>query len=513
MTAERATLGSLPSHFDLIIIGGGITGAGLLREAVRTGASVLLVEQGDFASGTSSASSKLVHGGLRYLKSGQWRLTLESVRERQRLMHEAPGLVTPQTFLMPIYRNASPGKLTMQIGLWLYDRMGGSMRSASRWLDSGQALALEPDLRRDDLLGAMQYLDAGTDDARMVLRLIFDARAEGALALNYVRATGLATHNGRVTGVRLRDEARAGEREIAAAVVINATGAWGDMLPDAPPGAPRLRPLRGSHFVFPLQKLPIRHAISWLHPKDRRPIFCYPWEGAAVYGTTDLDHGEAGIGAARMTGAESSYLIEGLAHQFPKLRLGAADALATYSGVRPVVAGGKANPSAESRESAMWSSPGLVSITGGKLTTFRVTARHVLREASRQVPKLRPKRALAAFAGAADLGEVRLFGRLGAAAQTMLADVPREHQVAIDGTPYSWAELRWAARNEQVVHLQDLLMRRTRIGLTCPQGGVALLPRVREICASELGWSDSKWSAEENDYRSYWLANHAPPVA
>jgi glycerol-3-phosphate dehydrogenase len=507
MTA-RPILGSLPAKFDLIIIGGGITGAGILREGVRTGASVLLVEQGDFASGTSSYSSKLVHGGLRYLKTGQWGLTLESVRERQRLLREAPGLIHPQTFLMPIYQGMRPGRLTMRIGLMLYDLMGGSARS--RWLPQAQTLALEPELRAEGLLGAMQYLDAGTDDARMVLRLILEAVGDGGTALNYVSATGLVREGERVVGVRLRDEARPGQREIGAKVVINATGAWADRLPEAPSGGPALRPLRGSHFVFPLSRLPIKHAVSWLHPGDGRPIFAYPWEGAAVYGTTDLDHEGSEIGGARMSAAESAYLLEGLAHQFPRLQLGAQDAIATYSGVRPVVAGGKADPSAESRESAMWSSPGLVSVTGGKLTTFRVTARQALKEAGKQLRKLKPRRVLPVFSGTSDTGLERLFGRLGVSAQDLLRELPREERTLIEGTPYSWAELRWAARHELVLHLTDLLLRRTRIGLTVPGGGAALLPRVGEICRAELGWSDARWQQEADDYRSYWQTWHAP---
>jgi len=504
----RPLLGALPSEFDLVIIGGGITGAGILREAVRTGASVLLVEQGDFASGTSSYSSKLVHGGLRYLKTGQWRLTRESVRERQRLLREAPGLVNPQTFLMPIYRGARPGRWLLRVGLWIYDLMGGSAKS--RWLAEADALKLEPEMRRDGLLGALEYLDAGTDDARMVMRLILDAIAGGATALNYVRATGLVRDGDRVVGVRLRDEARAGQRDVRARLVINATGAWADRLPDAPAGAPQLRPLRGSHFVFPLAKLPIRHAVSWLHPRDHRPIFAYPWEGAVVYGTTDLDHVDADMGSARMTPVESAYLIEGLAHQFPALNLTPADAIATYSGVRPVVSSGKADPSAESRESAMWSAPGIVGVTGGKLTTFRVTARHALKEAAKQLPKLHPGRAMPVFAGASDGNWPRLMGRFGAAAQKLLAEMPRAEQAPIEGTPYSWAELRWSARHECVVHLHDLLLRRTRIGLTLPQGGVALLSRVGEICREELGWSSAHWEQEEFQYRRDWHTWHAP---
>jgi len=177
---SRIDLNTLPASFDAIVIGGGISGAGILREAVRTGARVLLVEQNDFASGTSSASSKLVHGGLRYLKNKQWRLTLESVRERQRLLREAPGLVETQPFLMPLYQGAKPGKFTMRMGLWIYDLMAGTF--VSGWLPQSALLKIEPNLRKPDLLGAVHYEDARTDDARLVQRLIRDAVDAGAIA-------------------------------------------------------------------------------------------------------------------------------------------------------------------------------------------------------------------------------------------------------------------------------------------------------------------------------------------
>lgn len=503
-------LSALAGRYDLVIVGGGITGAGLLREAVRTGASVLLVEQRDFASGTSSWSSKLVHGGLRYLKNGQWRLTLESVRERQRLMREAPGLVDVQPFLMPVYRGFKPGKWILRIGLWLYDLMAGSLRS--RWIGRDELLTLQPGLRREGLLGAMAYEDARTDDARLVLRLIFDAVALGATALNYVRAQ-LLQDAGRTTGVRLTD-ATGDTRDIAAGLVVNATGAWAGGLPGGPAGAPQLRPLRGSHFVFPQSRLPVARAVSWLHPQDQRPVFAYPWEGAVVYGTTDLDH-HAALEQPCMDAAESDYLIEGLRHQFPELGLRPGDALSRYAGVRPVVASGKDDPSAESRESAMWSSPGLVSITGGKLTTFRVTAREVLREAARQLPVLAPRADAPVFEPvpvSATLSP-RLAGRYGAAAARMAAEIPASEFEAIAGTPYSWAELRWAARHERVHHLDDLLMRRTRIGLVSRDGGAAILPRVLELCRAELGWHEVRCGREQARYLDTWARNHGTGTA
>jgi glycerol-3-phosphate dehydrogenase len=219
-------LSALAEHYDLVIVGGGITGAGVFREAVRTGASVLLVEARDFASGTSSGSSKLVHGGLRYLQSGQWRLTPESVRERSRLLRQVPGLVEPQTFLLPVYRDRPPRRTLIQAGLLLYDLMAGAF--TSRWLPADKVLQLEPELASEGLRGAMLYEDARTDDARLVQRLIEDSRSAGGTALNYCRAEDLVRDDsGRVAGVVLRDVLGAGSRSIRCSLVINATGEIG----------------------------------------------------------------------------------------------------------------------------------------------------------------------------------------------------------------------------------------------------------------------------------------------
>jgi glycerol-3-phosphate dehydrogenase len=505
---KRLALSALPARVDLVVIGGGITGAGIFHEAARTGASVLLLEQADFASGTSSGSSKLVHGGLRYLKTGQWGLTLESVRERQKLLREAAGLVEAQPFLMPIYRGLRPGPLAIRTGLWIYDRMAGG-GPGSRWLDPAQACALEPHLRREDLVGAMAYDDARTDDARLVLRLLFDAASATAIARNYTHVVELLRREGRVCGVGVQDLIDGTAREIEAGVVVTATGAWAEALSAG--AAPKLRPLRGSHFLFPQSQLPVGRAVSWLHPRDHRPIFAYPWEGATLYGTTDLDHGETRFQHPHMNAAESQYLIEGLAHQFPDLRLDAAHALSCYSAVRPIVAGGKASPSAESRESALWSAPGLVGITGGKLTTFRVTARQVLREAARQEPRLAPQNgALFATTGAAPS---RLAGRLGSAGAQFCAGAAAAEQAPLGGSPYSLAELRWSAREEHVVHLDDLLLRRTRLGLVAPQGGRALLAQIKPVCQAELGWNDELWNEKERRYLERWQRDHAPVSA
>ena len=284
-------------HYDLLIVGGGITGAAVLHAASQRGLKALLVDRGDFASGTSSWSSKLIHGGMRYLKSGQWRMTLESVRERERLLVERPGLVEPQAFLMPLYEGSRPGPLALVAAFWIADRMAG--RRTARRISPAEALALEPLLAapspaareraggegRAPLRSAIAYRDGVVDDARLVLRLIFDAIGHGAQALNHVEAT-LVESGGRVTGARLEDRIDGERREVSATVTVHAAGVWAG----AAPGAPSLRPLRGSHLVFAHETLPLRSALAWLHPLDRRPVFAHVWEGAVLVGTTDIDH-------------------------------------------------------------------------------------------------------------------------------------------------------------------------------------------------------------------------------
>ena len=477
-------MADLKPHYDLIVVGGGITGAGIFREAARAGVSVLLVEARDYASGTSSWSSKLVHGGLRYLKSGDLRLTAESVAERQRLLHEAPDVVEPLNFLMPLYEGLKPGKTTMRLGLWLYDRFGKGV-PASRFLPPEQALAMQPELLPTRLLGAMHYLDARTDDCRLVWRLIAQGRLEGGTALNYTKVEQLLSSAGRVCGVALADADTDESREITSTVVVNATGVWANALGGQPAGAPKLRPLRGSHLVFPQMKLPLKQAVSWLHPRDARPVFAYPWQGATLFGTTDLDHGDD-LWNPRMSAAECSYLLEGLHWLFPQHRLAAADAISCFAGVRPIVADGAGKPSAASRESAQWSVPGLVGITGGKLTTFRVTAREVLKAVAQQLPTLKL---------AAD--SAPLFT---AATATVEAQAPSLAAVC-------------ARAGEQVRHLDDLLLRRSRVGLVAEQGGAAWLPEVLAACAPMLGWNAERCEQETQRYLALIAQQHSVPVS
>lgn len=506
----RGDFSSLPDAVDLLIIGGGVTGAGIAREAARLPISTLLVDGGDFAGGTSSMSSKLVHGGLRYLKTGEWRLTLESVRERQRLLVEAPGLVERLGFVMPLYEGSKPSRATMRVGLGLYDLMAGQRNARS--VSAQQALQFAPDLEHRGLIGAMCYDDARTDDARLVLRLLAEAQAEGLQLRNYTRVERLLREGNRVCGAQLVDARSGASSELRAQMVINATGAWADRLGG---NAPRLRPLRGSHFLFPHWRFPLAQAVSWLHPDDQRPIFAYPWEGATLYGTTDLDQmPDANFHQLRMSEQEAVYLMRGLQVRFPRLNLEAGDALSQITGVRPIVAEGDGAPSSVSRESAIWSEPGLVGITGGKLTTFRVAAREVLSRAAEQCPALNPAPDQAVFAGpdsAVSPRESRLAGRLGPELGKYRDQMPADEQCTVPGQAYQWAELRWALRHEAVVTLADLLLRRTRLGLVCANGAARHQERIQALCAEELGWDEARWQAEWASYEQHWLAHHSPP--
>ena len=507
-------------EWDLLVVGGGITGAGILLEASRRGLKALLVEQRDFAWGTSSRSSKLVHGGLRYLAQGHLKLTREAVHEREALLRDAPGLVERQGFAFADYGASKRRRRTMLAGLALYDLFAG--RREAHWLPAPEFALRAPGTAREGLQGGVVYTDAKTDDARLVLRTLAEARRHGGYALNYVAARSLLDGAGRVGGAVLHDDIEGGLHQVRARLVIDACGAWAGQLGT---NGPRLRPLRGSHLVLPAWRLPLAQAISLMHPADGRPVFAFPWEGATLVGTTDVDHREGLEREAGITRAELDYLMAALQAQFPQAGLTESDVLATYAGVRPVLDDGAADaPSKAGREHAVVAHPGIISVAGGKLTTFRAIALDTLRLAKQQLPGWRDSLSPCRIYDPVPLPQAgrrvasamlrRLAGRHGAQAQALL-DAAREDELeAIPGTETLWAELRWAARAEAVRHLDDLLLRRTRIGLLLRGGGEEHMVRIRAICQPELGWPDAQWEEELARYRHCWTSRYSlPPQA
>ena len=558
---------------DILVIGGGIAGAGVALEAARRGLDVMLVEARDFAWGSSSRSSKLVHGGLRYLREGAFGLTRESVRERDRLLQDAPGLVEPQRFLMGHYAGSSPSRRTMAAGLAIYDALAGRRTRAFHTPDQVRALA--PHIADERLLGASSYLDAKTDDARLVMRVLQEAQRHGARVFNRAAVKSLlragdadaplptpatggaaAVPPGTVVGARIEGAGFSGV--VWARCVVNATGAWADGLRRGL-GLPMLRPLRGSHLVFPLWRLPVAQSVSLLHPRDGRPVFATPWEGVALVGTTDLDHHDHPDAEPGISARETAYLIEAVRAAFPRLGLGAADAICSFAGVRPVVddRDHRGDPSKAPREHVVRDEQGLITVTGGKLTTFRVNALDALRHAAPWLAAS-PRRGgfvpapPAGDVAAENLGDVaaenpgtvtsaddfrcrtadpifapqpatpellalphglrsRLLGRHGANAQALVREAAPADLECVPGTATPWAELHWALRHEQVRFLDDLLLRRTRLGLLLPDGAAALLPRLEPVVREALGWSAGEWRDQRERYARLIAQCYAVP--
>jgi glycerol-3-phosphate dehydrogenase len=421
-------------------------------------------------------------------------------------------------FLMPVRAGDRNGRRKLGAGLALYDLLAG--RRTRAWQAPAAARQQVPPLAETRLQGAWQYVDAQTDDARLVWRLLAEARRLGALVLNYAPVQRLHRGSRGVEGAQVQDAE--GERSVAVAArcVINATGVWADGLRAQLDRAPKLRPLRGSHLVLPGWRLPLSQAVAFFHPDDGRPVFALPWEGATLVGTTDLDHLAPLDVEPAISRGELTYLLRALQHEFPSLGLHAADVVSTLAGVRPVVASGRrVDPSKEGREHLIVEEDGLVTVTGGKLTTFRDMAAEALRLASARVPALQQLRmhepVLAASQVLRDL-PVSLAARWRArhgsvAAQVRDRAAPGELQ-PVAGTDVTWADLRWACHAESVVHLDDLLLRRTRLGLLLPEGARACWSRVQAIAQEELGWDGMRWQLERERYQQLIERCHSVPA-
>ncbi len=520
-TWREQTWSDLDQPWDIIVIGGGITGAGIFNMAAQKGLKVALLEARDFAFGTSSRSSKLVHGGIRYLKNRQFDVVRESVKERERLIRESDGLVDPLAFIFPSYEDNTQDTKMMKLGVIVYDLFAPKWQH--RTLDQIQVRDALPALDSDGLLGGVKYFDSRVDDSQLVLRVIMDGIRYGGSALNYARVSGFCkSEEGKVEGVQIQDETGTlspSEKELQAKVVINATGAWSDQLRDKLNGEPKLRRLRGSHLIFSQEQIPLHAAVTMLHPRDNRALFAIPWEGRTMIGTTDLDH-DLVEDETRITASEVNYLLEAAQHAFPDYPVTEEDIISTFSGLRPVINTNAPTPSKESRAHGFWDEDGLVTIAGGKLTIFRVMAADVLNFCRDRLPNrprfnhrapcfIHPKPLTGQSLSNPDW--VMMAGRLGKDVNTFFKEADPDHLQAIDPMPEFWAELAWAAENEAVVHLDDLLLRRVRMGLLLPNAGLDHVERIRHLVQEPLGWTDEKWQEELQRYQKLWQENYCLP--
>jgi len=520
-------------RFDVLVVGGGVTGAGVALDAASRGLKTALVERHDFASGTSSKSSKMVHGGLRYLQQREFRLVYENLVERQRLLDNAPHLVSPLPFLIPLFgRDGAVSKAVARSysgALWLYDLTGGVRIGARhRRVTRDQALEHLPTLNAERLVAGFLYFDARADDARLTLCLARTAALDhGAVVANYTPVVGLTRTGGRAAGAIVRPEpSDAGsEFPISARVVVNATGVWADDVRALDEGShPRsIRPAKGVHVTVPADRLPCDVAAVIPVPRDRRTIFVVPWPGTdLVYlGTTDTDY-RGPLDDPSCTPEDVDYLLDA-ANNATTSRLTRADVTGVWAGLRPLLAspahGGpvpERTADLSRRHTVRTSEQGMVTVTGGKLTTYRKMAQDTVDAVVRQLGESPTRRrcvtASLALRGATTatrdpvamaLGPGHLLARYGSECAEVLALAegrPELRQPVVAGLPYTRAELVFAAREEMAQTLDDVLARRTRAVIQRAVPTMAGAHAAASLIAPDMGWDDHEASRQANRF-------------
>jgi glycerol-3-phosphate dehydrogenase len=514
---------------DVLVIGGGITGAAIARDAALRGFRTALVEKGDFGSGTSSVSSRLIHGGLRYLEQYDLHLVLEASRERRVLLQVAPHLVHSLPFLFPVYRGARVPAWKLRCGLWLYDLLAAFRNvRPHRWLGRKATLRLEPGLRERDLRAAGLYYDAQTDDARLVLATMRSAAQAGALVTNYVEAVSLLKPDGLVRGATVRDLLGEGIRVVRALVVVNACGPWVDAVRrlDEPQADPLLRLTKGAHVAVPRQRLGNTHAVTLTSPIDGRVMFVLPWADSdqSYIGTTDTDE-DVSPDEVRATAEDVIYLLRSANAFFPQARLSPNDVVATWAGLRALLRpDGNLAPSLVSREHRIVeSASGLLTIAGGKLTTHRVMAQQLVDRVAVRLRALdgRPRAPrppthrlplpggetadleglikAAVQRGASDATARHLVGTYGSEAAAVLNLVDKDRALGgriVAGRPELWAEVIHAVEREMAVGLSDVLVRRLHLFYKTRDQAVPASSAVADRLAAVLGWDKERRGEE-----------------
>jgi glycerol-3-phosphate dehydrogenase len=512
---------------ELLVVGGGIAGAGVLRDAASRGLRALLVERDDFASGTSSRSSKLIHGGLRYIGEGQLATTREACRERDRLLRLDPSLVRPLAFLFPAYEDSAIPRWQVRAALTVYAALAGFRRgSRFEMLSPAQATALVPALRSQGLRGAGLYRDAQVDDARLVLEVLRSARRLGAAAVNHAELIAFQRgEGGRLVGAVVRDDLSGRTLALRADVIVNAAGPAVERVRglDRAVSHRELRPAKGVHLVIPRERVRTDVAVTF-EAADRRQLFLAPWDDVALIGTTDTFSDE--IDEPVVTIEEVHYLLAAANAAFPTLGLTTNDLRSVFAGVRPLAAepGDDRPPSSVSREQRVYRDPsGLLSIAGGKLTTFRAMGERMVDEVlERLAPERRrqlgrsltadlPLRAdptpraeleaeLCARFQVTPARAEHLVRSYGEAARTLLEEAPPELRRPIGSSRYTLAEIAWSFASECPATLCDLLERRLRMAVFAVGQGLPELPRIAELAAQAAGWDAERARAEAEAY-------------
>ena len=515
---------------DLLVVGGGITGAGIARDAAMRGIRTCLVDAADFGHGTSSRSSRLIHGGLRYLEHGWLRLVFEASRERRILLRIAPHLVRPLPFVFPVHAGTRVGRLRLAAGLWLYDLLSLFRNvHAHRMLSRRAVQRIEPRLRDRDLVGGAIYYDGWCDDARLVLATVRSAHRHGALTASYARVVALEKAGGRVRGAVIHDAIDDREVTVHAHVTVNATGPWTDALRqmDDATATPLLRPTKGVHVLVPRQRVGNTGALTLTSPLDGRVMFVLPWGDATMIGTTDTDYAGA-VDDVAPTEQDVTYLLRSTNAFFPDARLGTGDVRSAWAGLRPLLAdGGAASTAQVPREHRIVESPsGLLTIAGGKLTTYRSMAAEMVDTVAaklraldgRGVPDAPTDREPLPGGEVADLEQlvrelgkervpdqvarhlVDTYGSESAAVANLAAREPALAKPLLDGWPVLQAEVVHQARREMALTVADVLIRRTRLFHRDASQATGAAPVVAGLLARELGWDAGREAESLADY-------------
>ena len=537
-TREQHISGMESGPLDAIIIGGGVTGAGIARDAAMRGLRVAVMDRGDFGGGTSSRSSRLVHGGLRYLELYDFKLVFEACRERRTLLDIAPHLVWPLAFVFPVYREARVGMLKLRAGLILYDMLAAFRNiSRHRMLGRQKTLQAEPQLKSAGLKGSGRYFDAQCNDVRLALATIRSAANHGALTANYLRVDGFERAGDQVTGVRVTDMLSRRTFTCTAPVVVNATGPWSDEVRAEDNEPPALRRTKGVHIIVPRSRLGNDNAITFTSPIDGRVMFILPWGEHSYVGTTDTDD-EVDPDRACANDDDIVYLLRSANAIFPNARLTADDVVASWAGVRPLVAPpDPTNPSAVSREHQVLTSPsGLLSVVGGKLTTYRAMAAEVTDIIAERLTQ-RDGRAVRGSAPtdkeplpggevsditvlmddvmnagySRDIAErlVRSVGSESAAILNLARQDTALAQPLSDTLPILRAQIVHAVRREMAVTLSDVMVRRTHLFYETKAHGVSVMETVADLMAAELQWDDARTQSEMNHYQEIMACGSA----
>lgn len=474
--------------FDLAIIGGGILGAGIARDAALRGLSVALVEKGDFASGTSSRSTKLVHGGLRYLEHLSLGLVAESCRERSILLEMAPHLVTPLSFLLPAYAGDPRSLAMLRLGTTLYDWLTPRRHAATprhRSLSADEAVAAEPSLPSEHLRGAVLFYDCQMDDARLCLETVLDARRRGAACANYCQVTGFRQTWDRVDALQVVDHVTGNVFDVRAKCFVNATGPWieqvGRFASRNPPPV-SLSPTKGVHLVIP--RINRQHGIYFQSKRDRRMIFLLPWGDDSLLGTTDTRFTQP-ADAVRTEMDDVDYLLEQLRELAPSRAIDAADIITSFAGVRALIRSEQRRPSRRSREERIVASgENLLTVAGGKYTTFRAIADKVVGRVSRM------------------LGQ-RLAGCV-TAATPLTKRRPEKTGIRLSDSPDVYeSDIVFACTDEMAVTLEDVMRRRTRLALS-GRGREEVAAQVSHLVAGQMNWNEEARREQLRVYLQYW---------